>query len=86
MHLSVRTPHTGAFFRRAGRAANSRFCRIPAIPTALAEYKAEIGAGINAEKSILLPGEDPDPEAVQAVNETFGLLDRFFTAVMRFDQ
>jgi hypothetical protein len=60
--------------------------RIPAIPTALAEYKAEIGAGINAEKSILLPGEDPDPEAVQAVNETFGLLDRFFTAVMRFDQ
>lgn len=60
--------------------------RIPAVPTALNEYKAEIAAKINAEKLVLLPGDNPDPEAAEAVDETFGLLDRFFTAVVKFGQ
>jgi hypothetical protein len=60
--------------------------RIPAVPVGLAEYKDQIRAGIDAEKLTLLPGEDPDPEAVQAVNETYALLERFFLAVMKFDQ
>jgi hypothetical protein len=60
--------------------------RIPPIPTALSAYTKEIGAGIDGEKLILLPGEDPDPDAVQALNETFGLLGRFFAAVIAFGQ
>jgi hypothetical protein len=57
---------------------------IPPVPTALADYKAQIGAGVDAEKLILVPGENPDPEAVQAVNETFALLERFLAAVEGF--
>jgi hypothetical protein len=60
--------------------------RIPPIPATLTEYAKEIAAGIDAEKLILVPGENPDPEAVEAVNETFALLDRFFTAVVQFDK
>jgi hypothetical protein len=60
--------------------------RIPSIPRALSEYTKEIATGIDAEKLILVPGENPDPEAVEAVNDTFGLLDRFFTAVVQFDK
>ncbi|HKB03124.1 MAG TPA: hypothetical protein VKD90_12940 [Gemmataceae bacterium] len=60
--------------------------RIPSIPRTLVEYTKEIAAGIDVEKLILVPGENPDPEAVEAVNETFGLLDRFFTAIVQFDK
>jgi hypothetical protein len=32
-----------------------------------------------------LPGENPDPEGVQAVTDVYGKLERFFTAVVQFE-
>jgi hypothetical protein len=58
--------------------------RIPPIPTALAEYRKEIAAGFAEEKTVLLPGNNPDPEGIEAVNDVFGKLDRFLIAVIEF--
>lgn len=59
--------------------------RVPPIPTNLFDYRPEIEAGARKEMSILLPGDQPDPDRVEAMNDTFGQLQRFLTAVVRFE-
>jgi len=58
--------------------------RIPALPTNLMEYKDEIVEGVLEEKRLILPGETPDPEGVEAVNEVYLKLERFFSAIVSF--
>jgi len=58
--------------------------RIPPIPTALADYRQSIQAGIAAEKRILLPSANPGPDAIEAVNDVYDKLERFFAAVEQF--
>ena len=58
--------------------------RIPPVPTNLDVYQKEMEAGVAREMDILLPGENPDPEGVKAVNEVYAHLERFFTAVVNF--
>jgi hypothetical protein len=60
--------------------------RISPIPTAIAEYQEEFGAAVLAEQHILLPGEQPDPEGVQALNEVYGRLEQFLSAIVTFDK
>jgi len=59
--------------------------RIPPIPTALAEYRPLIRAGIAAEKRLLLPA-NPDEEAIEAVDDVFEKLERFFAAIEVFQE
>jgi hypothetical protein len=58
--------------------------RIPPIPTALQEYVKEIQEGIRKEKEILVPAGDPD--RIEAVNDVYAKLDRFFAAIIHFDK
>jgi hypothetical protein len=58
--------------------------RIPAIPTAIAEYKKEIADAVLAERRILLPGDPPDPDGVQALNEVYGRLELLLSAIAAF--
>jgi hypothetical protein len=58
--------------------------RIPPIPTALAEYAKEIKDTVSAEKLILLPVANADPDGVEAVDDVYAKLDRFLAAVMHF--
>jgi hypothetical protein len=59
--------------------------RIPPIPTNLFDYQKQMEEGVAAEMRVLLPGENPDPEGVQAVTDVYGKLERFFTAVVQFE-
>lgn len=58
--------------------------RMPALPANLVDYKNEIGEAVMDEKRLLLPGETPDPEGVEAVNEVYAKLEGFFSAVVSF--
>ena len=59
--------------------------RLPPVPTnLLADYQKEIEEAVGAEKRILLPGENPDPEGIEAVNDVYAKLGRFFNAVVQF--
>ena len=60
--------------------------RMPALPANLVEYKSEIGEAVLDEKRLLLPGETPDPEGVEAVNEVYSKLERFFSAIVSFEK
>lgn len=60
--------------------------RIPALPASLMEYKNEIGEAVLEEKRLLLPGEKPDPEGIEAVNEVYSKLERFFSAIVSFEK
>lgn len=60
--------------------------RIPALPTNLMDYKNELVEGVLEEKRLILPGETPDPEGVEAVNEVYLKLERFFSAIVSFDK
>ncbi len=55
--------------------------RIPPLPGTLAEYTQAIKDGIAVEKLILLPGEKADQEQVEAIDDIFARLERFFAAV-----
>lgn len=57
--------------------------QIPPIPSNLTDYKKEIEEAVGAEKVVLLPGEKPDPEGVEAVNDVYAKLERFLTAVVQ---
>jgi hypothetical protein len=59
--------------------------RIPPIPTNLIDYTKEITEAVGEEMRVLLPGDSPDPEGIEAVREVYGKLQRFFTAVVQFD-
>jgi hypothetical protein len=59
--------------------------RIPPIPTNLFDYQKEMEAAVAAEMPILLPIDPPDPDGVKNLNEVYGHLERFFTAVVRFE-
>lgn len=54
--------------------------RLPPVPD-LGLYKEAIQNGIRIEKLVLLPGEKTDPDQVEAIDEIFGRLERFFEAV-----
>ena len=58
--------------------------RIPPIPTTIADYQEEFGAAVIAEQRILLPDEKPDAEGVQALNEVYGRLEQFLSAIVTF--
>jgi hypothetical protein len=58
--------------------------RVPAVPGNLFDYKKEIEAAVGEEVKILLPGENPHPDGVEAVQDVYGRLQRFFTAVVQF--
>lgn len=58
--------------------------RIVPIPVLLVEHRSAIVGGMNAERKILLPGDDPAPAAVQAVDDVYAHLERFFLAVEQF--
>jgi hypothetical protein len=58
--------------------------RIPPIPTAVADYRGRIDEGEVREMRILLPAKDPDPDAVEAVNDIYAKLDRFLDAIGAF--
>jgi len=58
--------------------------RMLALPANLVDYKNEIGEAVLDEKRLLLPGEAPDPEGVEAVNEVYTKLERFFSAIVSF--
>lgn len=60
--------------------------RIPPIPSAIGDYQEEFGAAVVAEQRILLPEEQPDPEGVQALNEVYGRLEQFLSAIVTFDK
>lgn len=59
--------------------------RIPPLPTNLSDYQKEMGEAVAAEIQILLPGENPAPEGVEAVHDVYRKLERFFTAVVQFE-
>jgi hypothetical protein len=59
--------------------------RIPPLPTNLDEYQKDMEEGVGREMRILLPAEDPDQEGIKAVTEVYAHLERFFTAVVRFE-
>ena len=60
--------------------------RIPPIPTAIVEYRAQILEGIAAEKVILLPADDSEKaRALESLNIVYDRLARFFEAVESFD-
>ena len=59
--------------------------RIPPIPTNLSDYQKELGEAVAAEMHILLPGETPAPEGVEAVHDVYRKLERFFTTVVQFE-
>jgi hypothetical protein len=80
------TPRARAAFPSAKFPNLYRDGRIPPIPTALSEYRPLIRAGIAAEKRLLLPSADPDEEAVEAVDDVFDKLERFFAAIEMFQQ
>jgi hypothetical protein len=60
--------------------------RVPAVPTNLFDYKPQIEEAVGQEIRILLPGENPHPEMAEAVRDVFGRLQRFFTAVVTFEE
>jgi hypothetical protein len=60
--------------------------RIPPIPTMIADYQEEFGAAVLAEQRILLPEDQRDPEGVQALNEVYGRLEQFLSAIVTFDK
>jgi hypothetical protein len=58
--------------------------RIPPIPTALAEYRQEIHAAMEAEKPNIFPVEKPVPGALEAIDDVYAELDQFFAAIIEF--
>jgi hypothetical protein len=58
--------------------------RIPPIPTAMASYREQIDEGEIREMRIILPAKDPEPDAVEAVNDVYAKLDRFLDAIGAF--
>lgn len=82
----LNTPTARAAFPPARYPKLYKAGRIPPLPTALLEYKTPVGESVGEEKGYLLPGADPDPEAVEAVNDVYARLERFFSAVVSFDQ
>jgi hypothetical protein len=60
--------------------------RIPPIPTAIGDYQEEFGAVVLTEQRILLPEEQRDAEGVQALNEVYGRLEPFLSAIVTFDK
>ncbi len=60
--------------------------RIPALPANLMDYQSAIVEAVLEEKRLLLPGETPDPEGVEAVNEVYLKLERFFSAIVSFEK
>jgi hypothetical protein len=52
----------------------------------LAEYQTQIAEAVRTEQQILLPGDDPDPESVAAVNEVYAPLERFLSAIVSMDK
>ena len=59
---------------------------MPPLPANLVEYKPEISEAVLEEKRLILPGETPDPEGVEAVNEVYTKLERFFSAIVSFEK
>jgi hypothetical protein len=59
--------------------------RITPIPTNLFEYQKQMESSVADEMQILLNTKDPSPDAVEALNQVYGKLEQFFTAVVQFD-
>jgi len=79
------TPQARAALPPAKYSKLYRSGRIPPTPTNLSDYQKELGEAVVAETRILLPGESPDPEGVEAVHDVYRKLERFFTAVVQFE-
>jgi hypothetical protein len=79
-------PKVRAAFPPAKYAKLYRDGRIPPIPFMLAEYQTQIAEAVRAEQQILLPGDNPDPESVQAVTEVYAPLERFLSAIVSVDK
>jgi len=58
--------------------------RIPPIPTAVANYRQEIHAAMEAEKPSIFPVEKPVPGAIEAIDDVYAELDQFFLAIIEF--
>lgn len=58
---------------------------IPPIPTNLFDYQKDMEAAVAVEMRVLLPFDPPPKDGVENVNEVYGKLERFFTAVVQFE-
>jgi hypothetical protein len=59
--------------------------RIPPIPANLSDYQKAMEEDVAAEMRVLLPEANPHPMKVQSLNDVYGKLERFFTAVVQFE-
>lgn len=58
--------------------------RVLPIPTSLLEYRQAIVNTMAVERKILLPTDNPDKAAIEAVDEVYSHLERFFVAIEQF--
>jgi hypothetical protein len=79
------TPQARAALPLARFSTLYRDGRIPPIPTNLDDYQKQMEEAVGEEMRLLLPGDNPDPEGIEAVKEVYGKLQRFFTAIVQFD-